>query len=62
MMQMRSVEYETEFPAPVDESAEQRHRVSSPGEAYGKAHAGLQQRRVERECGRCAHERMIEHL
>ena len=43
-MQVRGVQYEAQFPAPLDESTQQRNRISAAGEADGKTHAGLQQR------------------
>jgi hypothetical protein len=49
VMQMRSVEDETEFPALFNKSAQQRDGVSAAGESDGEAHPGLQQRCVERE-------------
>ena len=56
MMQMRCVQHQPQFPAPIDKRAQQRNGISPAGKPDGEPHPGLQQRRVERECGRqCAH-------
>ena len=59
VMQMCSMEHQAKFPALFDKTTQQCDRISTPGKANSKAHAGLQQGQIEWEGRRCAHEWMI---
>ncbi len=52
VVEMRGVEHEAQFPAPLGESTQQSNRIRAAGEADGEAHAGLQQRSIESKRGR----------
>jgi hypothetical protein len=52
MMQMRSVQYQPEFPAPIHERAQQGNRIRPTRKPNGQTHPGLQHRRVKRKCRR----------
>lgn len=58
VMQMRGMEHEAQFPAPLVKHAKQGNGVRASGKTDGEAHAGLEKRGVERESGQgFAHER-----
>jgi hypothetical protein len=68
-MQMRRMKHKTQLLTPLDERAQQRHRVRAARERNRQPHAGLEQGSVERQAlngiasglrlGQTGHERMI---
>ena len=51
-MEVSGMKYQSQFPAAVDQRAEERDGIGSARETDGKTHPGFQEGGVERECGR----------
>jgi hypothetical protein len=52
VMQMRSMQYQPEFPAPIHERAQQGNRIRPSRKPDSETHPRFQQRCVKRKCRR----------
>ena len=50
VMQMCGMKHQAQFPAPLGERPQQRHRIGAAGKADGKAQTGLEQHGINWQC------------